>query len=83
MIWDLHCHLSGVDGRTPHERMAALMRLYRSLLKRDLLDRVGARGCTRFFSAYTAGNRPLRRALLAYLPREQLRLAVHRLGYRR
>ena len=25
MIWDLHCHLSGVDGRTPEERMAQLM----------------------------------------------------------
>ncbi|MBW3597707.1 MAG: amidohydrolase family protein [Planctomycetes bacterium] len=26
MIWDLHCHLSGVAGDTPHERIAALMR---------------------------------------------------------
>jgi predicted TIM-barrel fold metal-dependent hydrolase len=25
MIWDLHCHLAGVAGRTPHERMANLM----------------------------------------------------------
>jgi predicted TIM-barrel fold metal-dependent hydrolase len=25
-IWDLHCHLSGVPGRTAHERMAALIR---------------------------------------------------------
>jgi len=25
MIWDLHCHLSGVDGDTPDERMARLM----------------------------------------------------------
>ncbi len=25
MIWDLHCHLSGVDGRTPDERIARLM----------------------------------------------------------
>jgi len=25
MIWDLHCHLSGVEGRTPHEQMARLM----------------------------------------------------------
>jgi predicted TIM-barrel fold metal-dependent hydrolase len=24
-IWDLHCHLSGVPGRTPHERMARLI----------------------------------------------------------
>ena len=26
MIWDLHCHLSGVDGRTPDERMVQLIR---------------------------------------------------------
>jgi hypothetical protein len=25
MIWDLHCHLSGVAGRTPDERMARLV----------------------------------------------------------
>jgi hypothetical protein len=25
MIWDLHCHLSGVSGRTPDERMANLI----------------------------------------------------------
>jgi uncharacterized protein len=24
-IWDLHCHLVGVDGRTPEERMAQLL----------------------------------------------------------
>lgn len=26
MIWDVHTHLSGVDGRTPEERMTALIR---------------------------------------------------------
>ncbi len=26
MIWDLHCHLNGVPGRTPEERMAGLVR---------------------------------------------------------
>jgi predicted TIM-barrel fold metal-dependent hydrolase len=25
-IWDVHCHLSGVPGRTPEERMAGLIR---------------------------------------------------------
>jgi predicted TIM-barrel fold metal-dependent hydrolase len=25
MIWDVHCHLHGVDGRTPEERMARLV----------------------------------------------------------
>lgn len=24
-IWDLHCHLSGVPGLTPEERMKALL----------------------------------------------------------
>src|SRR5213076_1046152 len=32
MIWDLHCHLNGVTGRTPHERMAHLI---------ELADRMG------------------------------------------
>ena len=32
MIWDLHCHLNGVSGRTPHERMAHLI---------ELADRMG------------------------------------------
>ena len=26
MIWDLHCHLNGFDGRTPDERMAEMIR---------------------------------------------------------
>ena len=32
MIWDLHCHLTGVDGRTPGERMSQLV---------EIADRVG------------------------------------------
>jgi predicted TIM-barrel fold metal-dependent hydrolase len=32
MIWDLHCHLSGVDGRTPGERIARMI---------EIGDRVG------------------------------------------
>jgi len=32
MIWDLHCHLAGLPGRTPEERMARLM---------ELADRMG------------------------------------------
>ena len=32
MIWDLHCHLSGVPGRTPAERMGKLI---------EIADRVG------------------------------------------
>ncbi len=26
MIWDLHCHLGGFDGRTPEEKMAEMIR---------------------------------------------------------
>jgi len=64
------------------ERMAELMRLHRSLVKRGLFADVGARGCARFFASYTAGDRELRSALLRHLPRERARLAVHALGWR-
>jgi hypothetical protein len=62
--------------------MAELMRLHRSLVKRGLLARVGMRGCARFFAAYTAGDRELRRALLRQLPRERVRLALHQLAWK-
>jgi tRNA A-37 threonylcarbamoyl transferase component Bud32 len=64
------------------ERMTEFMRLYRSLLKHRVSAAVGARGCAHFLSAYTAGDRDLRRALLAHLPRERARLAVHRASWR-
>jgi tRNA A-37 threonylcarbamoyl transferase component Bud32 len=64
------------------ERMAELMRLHRSLVKRGLLAEVGTRGCARFFASYTAGDRGLRGALLRRLPRERARLAMHALGWR-
>jgi hypothetical protein len=64
------------------ERMAELMRLHRSLVKRGLLAALGARGCAGFFAAYTAGDRGLRAALLRRLPRERARLAIHALGWR-
>jgi hypothetical protein len=68
---------------TPARRMAELMRLYRSLLKRQLDHRVGPREYATFFGAYVAGDRSLRRALLTHLPREQRRIARHALLYRR
>jgi hypothetical protein len=67
---------------TPTRRMAELMRLYRSLLKRRLDHRVGPRECATFFGAYVAGDRTLRRALLTHLPRERRRIARHALLYR-
>jgi tRNA A-37 threonylcarbamoyl transferase component Bud32 len=68
-----------VDARA---RMAQLMRLYRSLVKRGLVDRIGARGCAAFLHAYVAGDRALRGALLARLPAERRKLARHSLLYR-
>jgi len=72
-------------SRVPGARRRAveLMRLYRSLLKRRLLGRVGERGCARFLAAYVAGDRDLRRALRPHLRREKLRVALHALAYRR
>jgi 3-deoxy-D-manno-octulosonic acid kinase len=66
----------------PEARMAELMRLYRSLRKRDLLGRVGERGSLAFFRAYVGGDRTLRRALLARLRAEQRHVAIHALHYR-
>ena len=61
--------------------MRDLMRLYRSLAKRGLLERVGDRSIAAFLGAYTSGDRELRRQLLAALPRERRRLRRHRLGW--
>ncbi len=69
------------DRPGPRARMAEIMRLYRSLLKRDLLETLGAAGCRAFLAGYTGGDRTLRRALLRHLPRERRHIAVHRLGY--
>lgn len=68
-------------GLTPGERMAQIMRLFRSLLKRDLLERVGSRGCSRFFTAYCGDDRRLRRALWRRVDRELRKVALHRLRY--
>ncbi len=70
-----------IESVSPGRRMAELMRLYRSLQKRRLLETAGPRGCARFFSAYVAGDRDLRRALRARLPWERVLLAVHSLHY--
>lgn len=64
-------------ARPARARMAELMRLLRSLVKRDLLQTVGRRGCVRFLSAYVGGDRALRRALLAHRARGERRIARH------
>lgn len=68
---------------SPRRRMQELMRLYRSLRKRRLLQRVGLRGCARFASAYCGSDRALRRALRRYAALERGRVALHALAYRR
>jgi hypothetical protein len=70
-------------GLTPAERIAQLARLWRSLLKRGVLARVGARGCARFLGAYCGDDRALRRALWRHQPRERRRTALHTWRYRR
>src|SRR5262245_30417671 len=52
MLWDLHCHLSGFEGRTPDERMAQLMRY---------ADRVGiGRVCVYMGSSFSTRPSPQR-----------------------
>jgi len=72
-----------VLGMTPDERMSQLMRIFRSLVKRDLVEKVGARGCARFFQAYCADDRALRRAMWRRIDAELRSIAIHRLAYRR
>jgi len=67
----------------PAARMRQLMRLYRSLEKRDLLAPVGARGLAVFLAAYCAGDRELRAALLRHRDAELRRIAWHRLTWPR
>jgi 3-deoxy-D-manno-octulosonic acid kinase len=67
---------------TPAERMSELMRLFRSLVKRNLLEPVGARGCARFFSAYCADDRRLRSAMWRRVAAELRKVEIHRVGYR-
>ncbi len=66
---------------TPRRRMAELMRLHRSIVKLGLETVVRTQGFAHFLDAYTGGDRALRRALLAHLPLERVRLAMHRLTY--
>jgi 3-deoxy-D-manno-octulosonic acid kinase len=73
----------GVPGVSARRRMAEMMRLYRSLVKRRLRHALAPEVVDRFLVAYTGGDGELRDALLAQLPRERLRLAIHRLGYGR
>ena len=68
-------------GLTPEERMAQVMRLFRSLLKRGVLGDVGPRGCARFLGAYCKDDRALRRAMWRQLDRELRVVALHAWRY--
>lgn len=70
------------DKVPPARRMAELARLYRSLVKRNLVSRLGDTARARFFAAYVGDDRALGDAMLRHLPRERLRLRLHRLHYR-
>jgi 3-deoxy-D-manno-octulosonic acid kinase len=67
----------------PRRRARELGRLWRSLAKRRVAESLGERGVASFFAAYCAGDRALRDALLARLPAERRRAALHSLHYRR
>jgi len=66
----------------PRRRVAEMMRLYRSVLKRGYGDVATREIVARFVDGYCAGDLALRAALVAALPPERLRVAIHRIGYR-
>ena len=67
---------------SPAERMAEIMRLQRSLVKRNLIPTSRSRAGKIFLEAYCAGDGGLRRGLESRMLHERRRLAFHRLGYR-
>lgn len=81
LVIDLDRAVAGVPSNAS-TRMHELMRLQRSVEKRGFERALGPRARARFLSAYTRGDRALRRALWANLPRELRSLRRHRLGYR-
>lgn len=69
------------DDVPAQRRMRELMRLYRSLKKRKLLDRLGRRGIAAFYASYLAGDRALDREMQRHHRREKIRVAAHALFY--
>jgi hypothetical protein len=67
---------------TPAERMAEVMRLFRSVVKWGHLETLGAGGCARFVSAYCGDDRRLRAAMLRRLEPELRKVELHRVSYR-
>jgi tRNA A-37 threonylcarbamoyl transferase component Bud32 len=74
-----HRHSGVPIGR----RASNLGRLLRSAVKLGLWGApLGKRDLAAFLRGYTQGRRQLRRELMAWLPRERLKLALHDLTYR-
>jgi 3-deoxy-D-manno-octulosonic acid kinase len=65
----------------PAERAAEIGRLGRSLLKRRVSEQVGERGAAAFLTAYCAGDRALRDALVGRFPAERRKAWLHALHY--
>ncbi len=84
VVVDLDKATFHVGGPVPAGRRADnLGRLFRSIVKNGLLgSRVGRRELAAFLGGYTRDQRALRRELRSWLPRERLKLAMHRLRYR-
>jgi 3-deoxy-D-manno-octulosonic acid kinase len=70
------------DPPPPRRRMRELMRLRRSLVKRGLLEQVGAAGLRAFFDGYVGGDEALARALLESYASERRAGDLHALLYR-
>jgi 3-deoxy-D-manno-octulosonic acid kinase len=82
IVIDLDRGAAGTPA-APARRARELGRLWRSLVKRGVAERVGWRGVAAFLAAYCAGDRALRDALARRLPAERRRAARHALLYRR
>jgi len=84
VVIDLDRAVYHAQGSVPVRRRAAnLGRLFRSALKNGLWDaRIGAREVAAFLEGYTGEDRTLHEALRSWLPRERLKLGLHRWRYR-
>lgn len=67
----------------PARRMFELMRLYRSLKKRGLLNQVDHSARDAFFDDYIHGDEALAQALMRYRRREKFRIRLHSLAWSR
>lgn len=70
-------------GSPPNNRrrMLELMRLLRSLHKRNVFKTVGIRGCARFLSAYCGNDQEFQNSLLKYVSSEFRKIKIHGLHY--